>query len=633
MTQEMQKQALGLGQLFRKILPTSVEQPLRMGIGGAAGYFGNDAYLNQVNPDVSDVGRARSNILGAALGAGLGARGGLMLHKRPGATAAGLAGLALRYGVIMPDQKHNLVGFGAGDWLDPGHSKLPKGVGYVWQPNNQEALQKHLEKPITNTLEAAADYGTKLFNKIMDSKGKDNKQQSVHEMAVGGLKETALPALYSSAIKSLGGTPGENPTFVDVGMAVAPHITGGAGGGYLGYLLSRAAGNYMFRDNPNDGYDERRRQESRRNWLNFLGSNLGVLGGVLATAKSMPQLNSLIGQYVTKAPVKKAALLPFQKQALGLSWLINSAKATAKSYLPDVAAGAGITGAQYYGGIVPAPYYDADNKPQGTSYGLGLGLLPLNTLLARKARTVAGNPNYFTKRKVDLGGNLVRRSPLTAGLSLGVGLSAGPSILNTMSSAIPLNDAIRKTTARINADEMNSTRSEVENPSLAIRNWVERPGTGGKDRAKKLIADRTYQIATDAAIPGFGNKQLSQALTAGLLSSIGQTAGITSGGFAGMLGTNWAMDKLLTLAEKKKWLKRRPRMHAFIRDLASLIGAGAGAYGTMRLMNSAIPALAARNAAGKPEAAKPDAAKPEAPAAAAAQAAGQQVANKQPESK
>jgi hypothetical protein len=57
------------------------------------------------------------------------------------------------------------------------------------------------------------------------------------------------------------------------------------------------------------------------------------------------------------------------------------------------------------------------------------------------------------------------------------------------------------------------------------------------------------------------------------------------------------------MATQKKWLKKRPRVHALIRDLASLIGAGAGAYGTMRLMNYAIPAMTARNAANGTEAA------------------------------
>jgi hypothetical protein len=163
-----------------------------------------------------------------------------------------------------------------------------------------------------------------------------------------------------------------------------------------------------------------------------------------------------------------------------------------------------------------------------------------------------------------------------------------------------------------------------------MKYWEEK----GQPELLNMVGGRAKNIAEQAGVPGFGNKQLSQALTAGVLSTIAQGGGIAAGGLTGMLGSNWLADKLLTLATKKKLLKKRPRLHALIRDLSGLLGAGLGAYGTMRLMNRVIPAYANRGeaAAAGAEKGTADAKAPQQPAAqqsaatAAAKAVGQEAA-------
>jgi hypothetical protein len=221
----------------------------------------------------------------------------------------------------------------------------------------------------------------------------------------------------------------------------------------------------------------------------------------------------------------------------------------------------------------------------------------------------------------------VYKNPLTSALTLATGATAGPAILNTLSGAEPLWNVLSK--ARKQVDDPSSAVSKEigDLEGTAYKTWADKDGI--KETLTKQLIDRAKKTLSESGVPGFDKKQLGQFLTAGALSSIAQGSGIVGGGFAGMLGTNWVMDKLLTMATQKKWLKKRPRVHALIRDLASLIGAGAGAYGTMRLMNHAIPAMGARNAANGTEAAKPDAAAAASPAAAAgAQAAAQLQAPK-----
>jgi len=618
MTQEMQKQALGFG-FLSNIPRKSLEQAARMGVGGTAGYFGNNAYLNEVNPDVTDMGRARSNVMSAIIAAGLSSRGAVpAMLRRPAGTALGAGALGLRYGVLMPDLKHG----GLGDIIDPGKSKIQRGVSALWNPDVQNSFNKFIETgPVHNTAEFAKDKGVRALNWLLDYKGKKGDKPSYQEQMTAGLKDTVLPITYSSLITSLGGKPSEKPTFSDVGMALAPHLTGGAGGGYLGYLLSRAAGNYMFRDNPRDDYEERRRQDNRRYWLNFLGSNLGVLGGVLATAKAMPQLNAAIGKYVSQGAEKKGSAL--HKEA-GPGWLSRALKGFGK----DVAVGSGITAGQYFSGMVPPATYDKDGVGQGTSYGLAVPLLALNSALATRARTTFGKPTYYNVRHNAPGllpggtPGKIYKNPLTDGLTLATGVTAGPAILNTFSAGWPLWNLRSKFTEQVN-DPRSPVSKEIGDLGGTInKTWEGKDGL--KDTLKTQFTDRAKKTLSESGVPGFDKKQLGQFLTAGVLSSIAQGTGIVGGGFAGMLGTNYVMDKLLSLATKKKWLKKRPRVHAFIRDLASLIGAGAGAYGTMRLMNYGIPALANRNAAKGTDAAKPEATGTATPAAAAgAEAAAQ----------
>jgi hypothetical protein len=58
-----------------------------------------------------------------------------------------------------------------------------------------------------------------------------------------------------------------------------------------------------------------------------------------------------------------------------------------------------------------------------------------------------------------------------------------------------------------------------------------------------------------------------------------------------MLAGDWRADKLLTAAERNNLIKKRPGVHRFIRDLASLTGAGLGAYGTLRALDGKLPSL------------------------------------------
>lgn len=666
MTQEMQKQAdnpvvAALRLLGQGARSPKVQQAARLGAGAGAGYYANNAYLNQVNPDVSDMGRTRSNVMSAFIGAGLGARGAIpAMLRRPSATLVGAGALGARYGVLMPDREHGHFA-GLGDVFDPGKSKIQPWVSKLNQPATQKQIVDFVKTgPIENTADYLKDKGFNWLTWLLDYKGKKGDQPSYQEKLTSGVKDTVLPATYSSIIKSLGSTPSDNPTFSDVGMALAPHLTGGASGGYLGYLLSRAAGNYMFRDNPRDSYEERRRQENRRYWLNFLGGNLGVLGGVLATAKAMPQLNQAIGKYVTQGAEKKGSV--YYKEAE--PWFVKALKGLKK----DVAVGAGLTAGQYASGLVPSAEFDSEGVGYGQNARIAPGLLVFNALLANKGRKTLGNPNYYTKphragglidwipspvrNRLPLGApGRSYKAPLTDALTLGTGVAAGPSILNTLQPAGSLLPQFGKQTTsfltggssdKLLPDVPQSLKSplhlvydqyndamldpdsaaarDIGNPSAAIRNaWGGKDGL--KEKLQKEVGKRVSKTLTEAAVPGFDKKQLGQFLTAGVLSSIAQGSGIVGGGFAGMLGTNWVMDKLLSMATKKKWLKNRPRVHAFIRDLASLIGAGAGAYGTMRLMNYAIPALANRNAAKGTDTAKPEATEAASPAAAAGAAA------------
>ena len=55
-----------------------------------------------------------------------------------------------------------------------------------------------------------------------------------------------------------------------------------------------------------------------------------------------------------------------------------------------------------------------------------------------------------------------------------------------------------------------------------------------------------------------------------------------------MTGGSWLADKLMSLAVKKKLMKKRPELQAFLGDLASLAGAGVGAYAGLRGLNEVV---------------------------------------------
>lgn len=625
----------GLSSLLKLITGPTARNMARVGAGGTAGYFANDAYLGHVNPetnarsgvnpDVSDVGRMRSNMLSAVLAGTLASKGvgrrlyqaqpisvartsGRMLPKiglKPAVGGAGLAAgtaaLGARYGLIMPEDARSPIGFGLGDRLDPGHSPIPKLVADVKDPVKRDEFVNTVTKPVEGLTNFSANKAVdELLRKMKDPKERADWAKD--------MTENYLPPAYSYVIEQLGGKkPSEKPTIGDVGMALAPHIAGGAGGAYLGSLAGGGLGNFFFKDNPKDDYEERRRQEQRRWWLEFLGGNLGMVGGTMATMNAMPHLNKMIGKatHVTPpTPAAQAAKQAAEKVSFGpmtgaipaklfraLSGVRVPAPTSFGAAVADTALAGGLTAAQYGAGIVPPGSYDAEGNPEGPNKSLGLPLF-LTNLAATKA---LGARKVLTGAKSFSGPNGFRSGPITKGLTLGAAATAAPSVVN-MYTALP--DAI-DATKRIRDGWNDGNNNDVGGLLRGDLDSI----AGGAQRALKRVYDKRYNeveegatetakdVMGQAGVPGMpteeGKKSLKELLSAAALSTAAQGAGLATGGVAGLTAGDWLVDKALTAGVRNKWLKKRPGLHRFLRDMGSVAGGALGAYGGLKAIDYA----------------------------------------------
>ena len=526
------------------------------GLGGLSAYKAQDAYLNKVNPEVTDFGRLKSNLFTSIIGAGLAANPmatARAIKNNPRTSILGGAGLAAREAFVVPNMDHAPLFVGLGGVLDPGKSKFPEWSDTLRDPTARGQVSKFIQSGPQNL-------GSWLPDKALDvARSPENLAATVKS-----IKEDTLPAVYGSIINSLGGStkdpnggPDLNPTLSDVGTALAPHIAGGLGGAYLGGKLLGRVGDFFFGDNPDDEYEVRRNQENRRWWLKFLGSNLGAVGGAFATTSAMPHINKAVSSYMNKKGNAKALLKPFVSNA-GTHLL----------------GGAGLTAAQYGMGIVPNTKIGPDGNlnPSATpaprsDLGYLSGLFGANTLVS----ALTGGPKLLLGRS---------KSPITHSMTLGAATVGGPSAANLASTLIHVPNLTDS--QKIDYEKLNQSYSD---PTGNIAKGVTDRATS--DDFQNKLKNYGSDLAKGVGLPSFGDASKQLFGSAGL-ATLAQGAGLLGGGVVGMTGGGWLADKLMSLAVKKKLMKKRPELQAFISDLASLTGAGIGAYAGLRGLNEVI---------------------------------------------
>jgi len=557
---------------------------VQAGIGGATGYKLNDMYLDQVampysgpkypgakedpnDKGVSQVGRLRSNLMSAILGAGLSAsptatlKGIANNRALSAAAAAGLTGRAL---VAMPqpvasgdprDKRGPLDvmgGIGLGRYLDPGTSGVPDIVD-----KTRDAATMH--RLVENIKGGPTVLGKEIPNMILDAAKDPNALNSTAK----SFKEDTLPSLYRTAIDVLGGSTTDpsgraiKPKISDVGTAIAPHIVGGLGGAYLGKKILGRVGDYLFEDNPDDDYERRKGQENRRWWLRFLGSGIGSIGGTMASVGAMPHINRAISNYLS--PMSKKGSWGGFFKSLGTHGL----------------AGAGITATQYGLGVVPktsindSGVLDKSKPPEQRSdmWQLG-GMLLANTALSRAAKA----PSLLTGKNT---------SPLVNSSLLAGGVAASPGAVN-MASAVPgLFKAQRELLPHY--DNIMNLYSLDKGPSKlvqGIREEIDRPEfkAKAKDYGNKLLETMNLNVG----------EETRNLLSSAGLAALAQGTGLMTGGAAGLLGGGWLADKVMGTNSKDK---KRTATQEFIKDMASLAGAGVGAYAGLRGINQGAKLL------------------------------------------
>jgi superfamily II DNA or RNA helicase len=620
--------------VVKRVLPYLTGPAAMSAGGGYAGWEANNAFLNEYNPEVTDVGRLRSNLRAATMGAvgGLTARGRV---QKPGAMGAWLAGLGLgvRYGITTPaNSQANPIALG--QYVDPGHAQIPRFLAWHAKPENQQKAREFLADPS----KAVLDYGEtrtqkelkKQFDKQFVTPEVTTKRDGTQivkpppGVAATGkyLKEHTLPSVYASILAGLGspakikdvtdaaGNVSQVPDvrFSDIGTALAPHLAGGAGGAYLGYRTGDTLGNFLFPDNETDEYESRRRQEQRRWWLQFLGGNLGAVGGTAAAIKAMPQIRELM-RAKTSADEKQAVgplsgLTGLSARVLARSLGGTAAQATratgnfALERAKDLGVGAAITAGQYglnkaVPGYVPSTSFDDKGNPLDPAADLSFlgGLTAINALASnpfRRALRGRGNaPHWAT---IWPAGAFLAAGPGVAypfthlpALKKTLHVGAGPDGNDKALGPVVLSAASRpeEFTRRLGDDVAARAKNHYAN----AKNYYDSGEAAGPTLS--VLSN----VAREAGVPGFGNDDLSKFINSAGLSTLAQGAGIATGGVGGMLAGDWLADKLLTAAERNKLIKKRPGAHRFIRDLASLTGAGLGAYGTLRALDGKLPAL------------------------------------------
>lgn len=617
----------------KRVLPYLTGPAAMSAGGGYAGWQANNEFLNRYNPEVTDVGRLRSNMRAATMGAvgGLAARGRVQKPTTAGAALMGL-GLGVRYGITTPASQANPIALG--QYVDPGHAQIPKFLAWHAKPENQQKAKEFLADPS----KAVLDYGETKLKKEVDKQfdkqfvtpevikkldGTELVKPPPGVVATGKyLKEHTLPNVYARILAALGspakmkdvtdakGNTSQVPDvrFSDIGTALAPHLAGGAGGAYLGYRTGDTLGNFLFPDNETDEYENRRRQEQRRWWLQFLGGNLGAVGGTAAAIKAMPHIRDIM-RAKTSADEKQAVgplsgLTGLSARVLARSLGGTAAQATratgnfALERAKDLGVGAAITAGQYglnkaVPGYVPSTEFDAKGNPVPNTavtkpWFVG-GLTALNALASNPFRRALRGRGAVSPTHIWPAGAF-----LAAGPSVAYPFTHVPALANTAQAAVGLDndkalspvigDVVGNPEAlakRVGEDVAARAKNHYDN----AKNYYD---SGAADAPTLRVLSG---VAREAGVPGFGNDNLSKFINSAGLSTLAQGAGIATGGVGGMLAGDWLADKLLTAAERNKLIKKRPGVHRFIRDLASITGAGLGAYGTLRALDSKLPSL------------------------------------------
>lgn len=606
--------------IAKSLLPASV--PVASGAGAGVA---NNEYLNQVNPDVSTLGRTRSNMRAVTMGAALPflARGRVAKTGWPGAALIG-TGLGLRYGIVTPEDM-------LGKYTDPGKMALPKLWSWLDKPENMKKVQRGIADPVAVGVDAGHDYflgkteeafitGSPALDQsgkpILDEKGKPKRNAPWLRKAIGkSLREQTMPTLYASILKSLGSdvkyktvkdlksgeeTKIPDVTAGDVGTAIAPHLVGGVGGGYLGYRLGDTFGNFLFPDKPSEDYERRRRQEDRRWWLQFLGGNLGAVGGTIASIKAMPQLREIIRNTAQQNAATKQAAHPMARIA-------GAAGQFAKNRAADLGYGAAITAGQYglnsqVPGFIPASSFDSEGNPLTTTADRAyLSMLTaVNAMASRPWRKATGRIRTLPGKQPGFGSLWGSGTMLTAGPAIVHPFRKVPTAwegIKVMSPDIKLIPG--KETGADNPDNLmnvifRSMSGLFDETTGTAKSVLDKKYDANKERYTASGLQALSGLAEEAKVPGFDTDgNLKKMLGSAGLATLGQGAGVVSGGVLGMLGGDWLTDKVLSTAVDRGWIKKKKNWHKFLRDLGSLAGAGVGAYGALRAMDYGIPAAQA----------------------------------------
>ncbi len=601
------------------------ESLARMGAGGAAGWYGQDKYLDMVAPDITDEGRTRANIKSMGLGALFAMTGRRRVPMNPLSKYLLTGGLLGRHLILQPTgsaQAPISIPWGVGSWLDPGKSKMPQLLASIDTPESRESIKKYFRDPVgvlSRYLTNKA-YDAAVKNLVRDENGQPTKLQ---EQIASTIKTQAMPVAYKSLISSLGGSAPENPTLSDVGATLAPHLAGGAGCAYLGYRLGDTVGNFLFADKPSEEYEQRRRQEDRRWWLQFLGGNLGAVGGTIAATQAMPRLQEIMRTLKANnasATKTAASRLPFSRLLQLATGFGPANTRTVAQQVGDATAqaalGAGTTAAQYQLGLVPGGQFDekgTELAPVANSSYLA-ALTAMNTLAARPfMRHFRYNGRRLATNVIDkgLGFKYVPNNRLANTSSLSAAwIGGGPTATHYMQSVPKFWDVLKtgtpydKDAPKPASPEEARTWSHLLGQLFGGRNTqadaLQAAQSRAVDVAKAELDKKDWQndaltglntIATKAELPGFSEENsVKKMLGSAGLATLGQGAGIATGGVLGLVGGDWLADKLLNAAVDKKWIKKRKNLHKFLRDLGSLAGAGVGAYGALRALDAGIPA-------------------------------------------
>jgi hypothetical protein len=545
----------------------------------------NDAYVDRVNPDITDLGRTRSNLLAGIMGGVVMQPGALKRLNAARKTTGGRvglgltgAGLATRYGLTLPDAEHG-HSRGLGDTFDPGVSPVPKVIQDLQDPTYVEGWKRWLHTPTKNTVKDVA----KL---VYDKVNNDYNTPEAHQRIADDIKRDFVPGAYGQLIKFLGGTPSDKPDVREFGAALAPHIVGGAGGGYLGNLAGHAVGNYVFADDPNKSYEERRRQENRRDWLGFAGSGLGVLGGFGAARLATPHIGTAVSGMQIKQAFTHTLRLQQKNMRLlgqGLVKAWNGTKEFGKNVAVNGGVGAGLTAGQYGLGLVPATEgTSSDDAAQAGRLWL------LNTALA-----APGYRKLLLSKNRGFNNKSVRYDPLTRGAVSGLMTAATPSLANGYRAIAPIKEISSVTHAL--ADGADAFGDDI-NPQNFFDNVQKGIDAAKEQRPVSSDVEKfTSGVVNKLGLPGVGEegqKSLKDLTSAAALSTGLQAAGGGVGAIAGMTGGNWLADALLQAGVKHKLFKDRPKLFKLLRTLGGLGGGALGAYAGLKGMDRAAPAIA-----------------------------------------